>query len=49
LFEGVGQSTAPAIFTGSISTYAFGNQVLEDLIHHRLVGGRTIGEAKVHD
>jgi hypothetical protein len=28
---------------------AFGDQVLEDLIHHRLEGGQTIGEAKVHD
>jgi hypothetical protein len=28
---------------------AFGDQVLENLIHHHLKGGRTIGEAKVHD
>jgi hypothetical protein len=28
---------------------AFGDQVLEDLIHHCLEGGWTIGEAKVHD
>jgi hypothetical protein len=28
---------------------AFGDQVLEDLIHHCLEGGRTIGEAEVHD
>jgi hypothetical protein len=28
---------------------AFSDQVLADLIHHHLEGGRTIGEAKVHD
>jgi hypothetical protein len=28
---------------------AFGDQVLEYLIHHHLEGGRTIGEAEVHD
>jgi hypothetical protein len=27
----------------------FGNEVLEDLVHHRLAGGWTVGEAKVHD
>jgi hypothetical protein len=27
----------------------FGDQVLEDLIHHHLEGGQAIGEAKVHD
>jgi hypothetical protein len=28
---------------------AFSDQVLEDLVHHGLEGGRTIGEAKLHD
>jgi hypothetical protein len=27
----------------------FSDQVLEYLIHHRLEGGWTIGEAEVHD
>jgi hypothetical protein len=27
----------------------FHDQVLEDLIHHRLEGDWTIGKAKVHD
>jgi hypothetical protein len=28
---------------------AFSDQVLEYLIHYHLEGGRTIGEAEVHD
>jgi hypothetical protein len=28
---------------------AFGNEVLEDLVHHRLEGGWAVGEAEVHD
>jgi hypothetical protein len=28
---------------------AFSDQVLEDLVHHGLEGGWTIGEAEVHD
>jgi hypothetical protein len=27
----------------------FGDQILEDFIHHCLEGGQTVGEAKVYD
>ena len=29
--------------------YTFGNEVLEDIIHHGLEGGRAVGEAEEHD